>query len=43
MVQTVAIQYAAQKIEPFFNSTFIIESTSGDASILGNAIISYNL
>jgi len=35
MVQTAAIQFPPQTVNPLFNSSLIIESTSGDASILG--------
>ncbi len=35
MVQTAAIQFPPQTVNPLFNSSLIIESTAGDASILG--------
>lgn len=38
MVQTIAIQYAAQTVKPFFNSTVITESTTGDAALLGKLL-----
>ena len=39
MVQTAAIQIPPQTVNPLFNSSLIIESTTGDASILGKTLV----
>ena len=42
MVQTAAIQFPPQPVIPLFNSSLIIESTSGDASILGKKNLKFD-